>query len=140
MQQPGAVDGGERGADIQADERGFAGAERPAGSHDLLERLAPHQLHPQADALVVLLRAVHLHHVRVTHPRQPPGLLEDATCAPRVIALVVQQLERDVTVEIGIQGTVDVAGRAVPDPIEEQQPAPVRPGRAARAVDRCRRR
>ena len=125
VQQPGAVHGGERGAQIEADERRFARAERAARLHGLLERLAAHELHPQADATVVLLGAVDLHDVRVTHAREPPRLFEDAgVCASALIALVVQQLERDFAVERRVPRAIDLAGRPVADAIEERRGGP----------------
>ena len=70
------MDGRERRAQIQADEGRFARAKRAARLDGLLERLAAHELHPQADAAVVLLGAVHLDDVRMTHAREPPRLFE----------------------------------------------------------------
>ena len=60
-----------------------------AGLHDLLERLAAHQLHPQADAVVVLLGAVDLHDVRVADARQPARLFENP-----VVRLAVDRRRR----------------------------------------------
>ena len=78
--RPAAWTAASADAEIEADERGFARAERAARLHGLLERLAAHELHPQPDAPVVLLGAVDLHDVRVAHARQPARLLEE----PRV--------------------------------------------------------
>ena len=122
--------GRERRAQIQPDERGFAPAERPARLNDLLERLAAHELHPQADAVVVLLGAVHLNHVRMANARQPARLFEQPRVRLCVIAVVVQQLQRDFAVERCIPGTIDLARRTLADAIEQRQPAPVRTGRA----------
>ena len=47
-----------------------------------------------------------------------------------MIAIVVQQLERDFTVELRVPRAIDVARCAVPDAIEDGEPAPVRPGRS----------
>ena len=132
MQKPGAVHSGERGAQIETDERGFARAERPAALHRLPKRLAAHELHPQADAIVVLLGTVDLHDVRVAHAGKPPRLFENAGVRLAPIALVVEQLERDVAVERRVPRTKDLAGRTVTNPIEEREAAPMRTGRAAR--------
>ena len=109
---------------------------RRATLHGLLERLAAHELHPQSDAIIVLLGAVDLHDVRVAHARKPPRLLEDPRVRLAPIALVVEQLERDVAVERRVPRAKDLAGRAVPDAIEEREPAPMRPGRARPASRR----
>ena len=67
----------ERGTDVEADERGLAGAERAARLDDLVERLAAHELGPQADAAVVFLGAVDLHDVLVAQARQAAGFLHE---------------------------------------------------------------
>ena len=77
VQQAGGVDSGERGADVLPDRRPFARAERAARSHDPIERFPFDELHPEPDAIVVLLGAEHLHHVRVADACEPPGLLQD---------------------------------------------------------------
>ena len=74
--RPGAVHRRQRRAEVQADERRFARAERSARLDGLLERLAAHELHPQADAAVVLLGAVDLDDVRVAHARQAARFLQ----------------------------------------------------------------
>ena len=120
----------ERRAQVQPDERGLAAAERPARLNRLLERLAAHELHPQADAVVVLLGTVHLHHVRMTNARQPARLVEQSRVRLGVIAFVVQQLQRDFAVKRRVPRAVDLAGRALADAIEQRESAPMRAGRA----------
>ena len=78
MQQAGAVHRRERRTQIEADEGRLAGAERASRLDGLLERLAAHELHPQADAAVVLLGAIHLDDVGVAHAREPARLFEQA--------------------------------------------------------------
>ena len=109
VQKTGAVHGRHRRGQIQPDERRFTRAERPAGLHDLFERLAAHELHPEADAVVVLLGAVHLHDVRMTDPRQAARLFENPAVGLRVIAVVVQQLQRDFAVQSRVPRPVDLA-------------------------------
>ena len=58
MDETGAVDGGDRAAQLAADERRLARAERPLRLEDGLERPPLDELHPQADAPVVLFGAV----------------------------------------------------------------------------------
>ncbi len=122
--------GGDGGAEIEADEGSFARAKRAARLHGLLERLAAHELHPQSDAPIMLFGAVDLHHVRVTHARQAPRLLQEPRVRVDVIAIVVQQLERDFTVELRVPRAIDVARCPVADAIEDGEPAPVRPRRS----------
>ena len=118
VQQPGAVDGRERGADVEADERGLAGAERSACLTSLVERLAAHELGPEADPAIVLLGAVDLDDVLVPQPREATGFFHDprARVARTVDQVVlVQQLQRNVAVELGVPGAEDVAGRSLAD-------------------------
>ena len=77
VQQPGVVDGGERGADVEADERGLARAERSARLDDLVERLAAYELGPEADPAIVFLGTVDLHHMLVPQAREAAGFLHD---------------------------------------------------------------
>ena len=95
----------------------------------------------------MLLGAVDLDDVRMTHTRKPARLLEQsivrvlgAGLRPRMIALVVQQLERDFPVQRGVPRAVDLARRALADAIEERQTSPVRTtgARVERLVGRRR--
>ncbi len=126
VQQPGAVHRRQRRAQIQADEGRFARAKWPARLNGLLERLAAHELHPQADAAVVLLGTIHLHDVPMTHTREPARLVEQPPVSFGMVPLVVQQLERDFTVQRRIPRAVDLARRALADAIEERQASPMR--------------
>ncbi len=73
----------------------------------------------------MLLGAEHLHHVRVAHARQAASLLQDAiVCGLGGHAVGVQQLQRDVAVQIGVECAMHVTGRARPDRLEQDQPAP----------------
>ena len=58
MEQSGAVHRRHRAADLDADGHDLRFAEAGALFEDLLERLALHELHPQADAIGDLLRTV----------------------------------------------------------------------------------
>ncbi len=109
MQEAGAVHRRQRRAQIQADERRFPRPERAASLEDLLERLAAHQFHPEADAVVVMLGAVHLHDVRVPDPRKAPRLLENPSVRLGMIPFVVEQLQRYFTLERCVPGAVDLA-------------------------------
>ncbi len=110
----------------------FARAERAARFHDLIERLPLDELHPQPDAIVVLLGAEHLHHVRVADAREPAGLLQDPIVShARGLAFLVEQLERDVPVEIGVERAIHLARHALTDPLEHDEAAPPRAARHA---------
>ena len=79
VQQAGGVNGRQRRAQVQADQRRFRGTERAARLDDLLERFAAHQLHPQADAAVVLLGAIDLRRrASWRTPREAAGFFEQA--------------------------------------------------------------
>ena len=81
----------------------------PRAWSDLLERLAAHQFHPEADAVVVMLGAVHLHDVRVPDPRKAPRLLENPSVRLGMIPFVVEQLQRHFTLERCVPRAVDLA-------------------------------
>ncbi len=108
--------------DIEAHERGFARAKRPAALDHLLERLAAHELRPQADAAVVFLGAVDLDDVLVAQACQPPRFVHQPlaclaighhTRSPvRALSLdtvVVKQLQRDVAMQLRIPRAINVA-------------------------------
>jgi hypothetical protein len=127
VQQPGAVDRRERGADIQADECRLARTERAAIPHELLERLAPDEFCPETDAAVVLLDAVDLHDVLVAETGQTSGLFHQTRV--RIVAavaglVVMEQLQRDVAVELGVPRAEDVAGCAFAYELEEDETSP----------------
>ena len=71
------MDGGERGTDVEADERGLARAERAARLDDLVERLAADELGPQPHPAIVFLGTVDLHHMLVPQARQAAGFLHE---------------------------------------------------------------
>ena len=132
VQQAGGVDGGERGADVLPDHRPFARAERAARSSRSDRAIPLDQLHPEPDAIVVLLGAEHLHDVRVADAREPAGLLQDPIVShPRGLAFFVEQFERDVPVEIGVERAIHLARHALTDPLEHDEAAPAA-GRSAR--------
>ena len=127
VQQPGAVNRRERGADVQSDECRLAGTELAAIGDELLERLASNELGPETDATVVLLGAVDLHDVLVAEPGQTSGLLHHpslrVTCVgPGLVDM--KQLQRDVAVELGVPRAKDVARGALADELEEDETAP----------------
>ena len=77
MQETCGVDGRHRTTELDADRDRVRGVERRASSQLLLERLAAHELHPQADLIADPLGAVNRHDVRVADPREQPALFDD---------------------------------------------------------------
>ncbi len=127
VQQAGIVDGRERGADVEADERSLAGAERSARGDNLVERFPAHELGPQAHTAIVLFGAVDLDNVLVPQARQTTGLVHQTTA--RIAASVdgvvlMQQFQRDVPVELRVPGAEDVTGGSLADVLEDDQASP----------------
>ena len=85
MDQPGGVNRRERPAQIDADQRRLASAQRPVLLQPLFERRATYQLHPQADAPIVHVHAVDRDHVGVAHTRQPTAFRSDARSVEIVV-------------------------------------------------------
>ena len=55
----------------------------------------------------MLLRAEHLHDVRVADAREPSRFLQDPIVSdPRGLAFLVEQLERDVPVQVGVERAI----------------------------------
>ena len=137
VQQPGAVDRRERSADIQADECRLARTERSTIGDELLERLASDELRPETDATVMFLGAVDLHDVLVAETGQTPGLFHQARvrlAAAAASLVVMEQLQRDVAVEVGVPRAEHVAGCTCADEIEEDETPPSPPVRRDRCV------
>ena len=61
------MDRRERAANLHADVRGLLGAESSLVGEAFLERVSAKELGPEADAAVVLVRAVHDEHVGVSN-------------------------------------------------------------------------
>ena len=127
------MDRGKRRAEVEADRGRLAGAERPAGPDDVIEGFAPYELHPEPDAAVVFLRPVDLDDVGMADSRHSPRFFENAGMRVAVVVLV-QQLQRDVAVELRVPRLVDFAGGAFADAIEQDQAAP--PGARRSGDDR----
>ena len=115
VQQPGAMDRRERSADIQADECCLARTERSTIGDELLERLAPDELRPETDAAVMLFGTVDLDDVLMAEHGPDAWPLPSGACAPRgrlprLSLVVMEQLQRDVAVEVGVPRAEHVAG------------------------------
>ena len=119
MQETGAVNGGECGAYVKPDDRGFATTQRSTCLNQFLERGPADELHPQADTPSVFFGAVHLHHVLVSESREPPRFAEHVC-----FMVPVQQLHRDLAIELRVPGFENLAGHPLTDRLHEDQPAP----------------
>ena len=111
------MNGGERPADILAHTGRLAVAQPAARPQDARQRLAGDELHAQPDAVAVCLDAEHLHHVGVLHLRQRPALAQQPLAQPIVLDLRVEDLDRDVPLELRIPGAVhapEAAGAELP--------------------------
>ncbi len=124
VDETGLVDGREGAAQLLADERRLARAERALGPQELLQRAAADVLHPEPDAPVALLGAEHRHHVAMADARQDPPLVQDLAGQLRGGTSRPQQLERHVAVEPRVLRAVDEPERALADLLEQRQVAP----------------
>ncbi len=123
------VDGRQRRTQILADASRFASPEWTAGLDDLLQRLADDELHPEADAVVMLLSPVDVDDVRVTEPRQTTPLVERPDIGVRAAEPVfAKQLQRHMPVQAGIPGAVHVGRGTLADSFEHDERSPPRAG------------
>src|SRR5262249_11140655 len=109
-------------AQLGADQRPLARAERTLVAQPLLERAAVHELHPQAAAAVVLIGAVDRDHVGMTHAREPPRLVEPALRALERTGAA--QLERDLALQARIARHEHLAEAAAADAVAHLERAP----------------
>jgi hypothetical protein len=76
VQDAGAVYGAERAGDVEADQRGLAVAERALQAEQHGERLALHEVRPEAYAAVVAVDAVDGDDIWVADGGERPGLAQ----------------------------------------------------------------
>jgi hypothetical protein len=129
MDEACGVNRRQRTAQIDPDERRFAGAERTVLVETLLERGAANQLHPETDAVIVHIHAVHCDHVGVPYSRQQPALRGNPRCLQILHGIVdSQELQRHFPLEMVVPDAVDVAERSAAEALEqcEVPPAPDR--------------
>ena len=125
MDQTAAVNGRERAAQLDADDRGFLGPERPPRAQLLLERVPLEQLHPQPHAAVVFRHSVHGDDVGMPKARRQ---------RIRVGILRPQQLQRDVALELRIPRAVHVPERAAPEQLTKRERSPVADRRRSHGI------
>ena len=107
---------------------------------ELLEARADDPLHHEDGALLrVATERVDGHHVRMRHPRQRPGLAPQPLLpGPRQV-IVVQHLQRDLAIEVGIERREHHAHAALPQRLAQLVARPHRAHRRRRAPTGARR-
>ncbi len=75
----------------------------------LLQALAFDKVRPQAGAAIVDAGAMHREDVWMTHPRQPPRLLDVGAGGLDLTAILAAQLQRHLALQQWIVGAIDVA-------------------------------
>ena len=120
MEESCLVHRGHGAAHVDADERRFVRAERPAFLKQLLERDAVDELHPQTERAIELVHAVHRHDVRMANARKQPPLLHDCVRAGQRL----QDFERHLAFEIRIPREVHRPEGASPDSSTQLQRTP----------------
>ena len=125
VREAGTMDRGERPAEVLADRGSLPGAQPSALAELFFEVPAVNQLHPGADAPIVLVCAVDLHHVLVADSRERPGLAQQP-CAALGPAdpIRLEQLEGDIPIEIGVVGAVDLGEGALAETPQQNQRSP----------------
>ena len=124
MKEAGVVYRHEGAAQVLPDDRGFAIVAQSVGLHHRVEGLARHELHAQADPPAVRLDPEDPHHVVVTNPGKRPALVQHSLAELLVVNLAMEDLDRDLELQIRIEGAVDAAVAALPDLFEELIAAP----------------
>ena len=126
MEQPGGVHGRHGITQLDADGCGFRDGEDSARLERVFERLAVDELHPQADAVFDLFRAVDGDNVRVANARKQTAFVNDRSRVPAAgDGAGRQKLERDFAVEACIPGAVDPPERTAADRLQHSQRSPL---------------
>ncbi len=126
VDEAGRVDGGQRPAQVEADQGRLLGAQRSLLREPLLQRGAGHEVGPQPDAAVVDVGAVHDDDVGVADPSEAARLLDEvATGRGRRGRVRAPELERDLAVEDGIVRPEHLAGTAVAELLDDLEVAPL---------------
>jgi hypothetical protein len=124
VDEPCRMDGGKCAAEVEADQHRLARAERALTPHEILERHAVDQLHPQPYFVPVPLGAEDRHDVRILDARQHPRLADRAIGGAGDLRRELQHLERNLALEVGIERTVDDAERTAANRAEQRQRIP----------------
>ncbi len=117
VEQSRLVDGGNRSADVDPDERRLLRAERTLIAEDARERASLDEFHPQSDPPVAPFHAVHRNEVGMADAREQSSFLDR-------FRFVGEKLERDLAVEALIPSAEHLAKRSAPERFENSQVAP----------------
>ena len=131
VQQSCAVDRGHRAAHVHPHQCGLTRAKGSLPLQLLLECRAAHHLHPEPDAIIDLIGAVHGHDIRMAHAGEVARLPQHARVARPIAAVATQQLHRDVALQLRVVGTIHVAIRTTAQAPEDQE---MRPGAGIRRM------
>ena len=119
VQKTGGVNRACGAADVDGDERRFAGAHRTVRRQEFRERLTVDEVAPESQAPLVPVDAIDRHDVRVPDAGDRSRFTEQ-----RVEFLISiesarqQELQSDVALERRIERAVDFAERAAPDALQ----------------------
>ena len=111
--------------EFNADRDSFRTAEHFARVDDLLERATPNEFHPETDPPFDLLGAVNRNNVRMTHACEQPAFLDDGRGGPIAALIWGQQLQRHLSIEPTVPGSIDLTECADADPLQHTQVSPV---------------
>src|SRR5439155_14708524 len=117
---------------LMADRRRLVRAERTVQREQARHRAPLHELHPETDAAVPHVGAVHRYDVRMTNTRERLRFMQDAYGRDVDRGSRLEQLQRHLAIEPSIARAVDFAERPLPDPLEQLQMTPRRRGRVRR--------
>ena len=125
MQEAGRVHRRHGAAELHADTDDISRGKDGALLEQLLERVPADELHPQADPIADLLRAVDSDDVRMPHFGEEPALPNDRARGGFVRDRSSgQKLQCDFAVEPRVPGAEHFAERAPPDALEKAEVAP----------------
>ena len=129
MDEAGGVDRRQRPAQVLAEQRRLAPAEGALPLEQLFEGVAADELHPQPDAAVVGVDAVHGDHVAVADAGQEPAFVQHLGGEQlRGSPARPQELHRDVAAQRFVEGPEHFAVDAGADALLQQEAAPADPG------------
>ena len=111
----------------------------PLTTQQLLERGAANELHPEPDPALARLGAVDADDVRVTETGQDAALAQDPLVQTGGRAAGAQQLERDLAMQLRVEGPEHLAEGALPHPFADLEVPPPRGDVARRHLAIARR-
>ena len=113
------VGGRERARDLDAEREKIIGRERPV-REEFTERPPVHQLEDEEDVAVLLEHVVDHGQVRIVEPARAPHLAQEPGARRGILAQPGRHaLDRDVAVQAGVPGAVDLAHAARPQLVRD---------------------